>query len=229
MAKSNHISGLLLLAVVCIHFSFGRNSLTNGYQAPGTGDQAALMPVRIEMPAGYLQKRNLIRQIYDSQLGVRESGINRGLQIEQYLKYVDLARGNPWCAAFVCWVLGKAGVENPKTGWSPGLFPSGKVIWDRGGKLKVESGKLIPQVQERGGIWSMKGPQTADVFGIYFTEKKRIAHVGFIDQWDGTWLITVEGNTNENGSREGDGVYRKRRTVSSIYQVARYINQNSKY
>ncbi|HEY0900060.1 MAG TPA: hypothetical protein VGD90_12050, partial [Sphingobacteriaceae bacterium] len=92
------------------------------------------MPVRIEMPAGYLQKRNLIRQIYDSQLGVRESGINRGLQIEQYLKYVDLARGNPWCAAFVCWVLGKAGVENPKTGWSPGLFPSGKVIWDRGGK-----------------------------------------------------------------------------------------------
>lgn len=64
---------------------------------------------------------------------------------------------------------------------------------------------------------------TGDVFGLYFPEKARIAHVGFIDQWDGTWLTTVEGNTNDSGSREGDGVYRKKRLVRTVYKVARYI------
>lgn len=65
---------------------------------------------------------------------------------------------------------------------------------------------------------------SGDIFGIYFPEKKRIAHAGFIDQWDGNWLISVEGNTTEAGGREGEGVYRKRRLVRTVYQVARYIN-----
>jgi len=56
----------------------------------------------------------------------------------------------------------------------------------------------------------------------YFPDKKRIAHVGFVDSWDDKYVITVEGNANEAGSREGDGVYRKRRLIGSIYQVARW-------
>ena len=67
-------------------------------------------------------------------------------------------------------------------------------------------------------------PSIGDIFGLYFPEKGRIAHVGFIDEWKDPWLITVEGNTNVLGSREGDGVYRKRRLVRSVYKVARYVN-----
>ncbi len=185
-----------------------------------------------------------VRQIYTSQIGIREKQPNSGPAVEEYLRYVGLPKGNPWCAAFVCWVLGKAGVENPGTGWSPGLFPVNKVIWERkkewtmdsgqwtmrkdlkdergkvkeGSQLNVENGKL----KAGGGVGSIAVPLTGDVFGIYFQEKKRIAHVGFVDQWDGTWVVTVEGNTNMSGSREGDGVYRKRRLVGSIYKVARY-------
>jgi hypothetical protein len=33
----------------------------------------------------------------------------------------------------------------------------------------------------------------------------------------------VEGNTNEAGSNEGDGVYKKRRLINSIYQVANWV------
>jgi hypothetical protein len=150
-----------------------------------------------------------VRQIYTSQVGIREKQANAGAAVEQYLKYVHLSKGNPWCAAFVCWVLGKAGVQNPRTGWSPDLFPASKVIWKRG------DDSADPHKPR---------PGTGDVFGIYFPEKGRIAHAGFVDQWDGTWLVTVEGNTNANGSREGDGVYRKRRMVRTIYRVARYIN-----
>jgi hypothetical protein len=33
----------------------------------------------------------------------------------------------------------------------------------------------------------------------------------------------VEGNTNESGSREGDGVLRKRRLVRSVWKVAGWV------
>ncbi|MES3016614.1 MAG: hypothetical protein V4721_02495 [Bacteroidota bacterium] len=185
-----------------------------------------------------------IRQIYTSQIGVREKGTNSGPAVEQYLRYVGLPKGNPWCAAFVCWVFGQAGVSNPRSGWSPDLFPDSKTIWNNAesGKLKAclshrqgKNGVLslspakcrgaYPPLAGAGGGFACRPstPTTGDIFGLYFPEKRRIAHTGFIDQWDGTWLITVEGNTNISGSREGDGVYRKRRLVNSIYKVARYI------
>lgn len=194
--------------------------------------------------------RMQVRDIYTSQVGIREKGSNSGPAVEQYLHYVNLPQGNPWCAAFVCWVFGQANIDNPRTGWSPDLFKGSKVIWDRAEsrKLKVESredepGTNLPTAQagsqesrhsrkayiyppsQTTGNRQQTTPGTGDIFGIYFPDKNRIAHTGFIDQWDGTWLITVEGNTNVSGGREGDGVYRKRRPVKSIYQVARYIPQ----
>lgn len=236
-----------------------------------------------------------VQQIYTSQIGIREKGTNSGPAVEQYLHYVNLPKGNPWCAAFVCWVFGRAGVENPRSGWSPDLFASRRIIWSRdvspvsgikyqesrsvGGKLtkfaqRAADGNNLASrnayVQRTKSDFlpltsafqspcsptcpiptsdfrlltsnkppisfnlptptsdlrlptSNPRPQAGDVFGLFFPEKKRIAHTGFIDQWDGTWLITVEGNTNLSGSREGDGVYRKRRLVRSIYKVARYV------
>lgn len=155
-----------------------------------------------------------VRQIYSSQLGVREKQVNSGPEVEKYLRYVHLPKGNPWCAAFVCWVYGQADVPNPRTGWSPDLFPASRIIWQSG-----------TAVNTQGSIFhNQTGPGPADVFGIYFPDKGRIAHVGFIDEWKEPWLITVEGNTNLSGHSDGDGVYRKRRLVRSIYQVARYIN-----
>lgn len=172
-----------------------------------------------------------VQLIYTAEIGVREKQLNSGPAVEKYLSYVNLPKGNPWCAAFVCWVYGLAGVENPRTGWSPDLFKSSKVIWNRAEsrKLKVESKEKHQDGYSLGSMpirqtTKNQHPTTGDIFGLYFPEKNRIAHVGFIDEWDGTWVITVEGNTNVSGSREGDGVYRKRRPVRSIYKVARYIH-----
>lgn len=208
------------------------------------------LQIKAKLPAIRSSKnttQQLVRQIYSSQIGIREKGTNAGAAVEQYLRYVNLPKGNPWCTAFVCWVFGQAGVENPRTGWSPDLFPDKKVIWRRGEKLTavsewtVDSGKLTMESVRRAayipGLSSGFRPPTSDlrpqssnlcpspgdVFGLYFPEKKRIAHVGFVDQWDGTWMISVEGNTNNSGSREGDGVYRKRRLVRGVYCVVRYV------
>ncbi len=249
MAKSNYIPGFLFIAAVFVcggaggftlreyqvasikyqdtGVVFGKSvvldirSFSNGKASPPTSD------FRPQTTALLLQRK--VKAIYDSQIGVRETGFNRGPEVEKYLRYVNLPKGNPWCAAFVCWVLGKAGVSNPRTGWSPALFPDNKVIWVRGesGKVKGESLTNVPTLsppRRVTGNWQLATPNTADLFGLYFPEKKRIAHVGFIDAWADKWLITVEGNTNISGDREGDGVYRKRRLVRSIYRVARYIN-----
>ncbi|MGB4400012.1 MAG: hypothetical protein WBJ10_11625 [Daejeonella sp.] len=189
--------------------------------------------LRFRESPGLSVMQTKVQQIYTSQIGVREQQPNSGPAVETYLRYVNLPRGNPWCAAFDCCVYGRPGVGNPRTGWSPDLFGEGLIIWSAADqRTKSKEQGLPPSVpyayphglttnNEQGTT-----PTTGDIFGLYFPEKHRIAHVGFIDQWDGTWMISVEGNTNISGSREGDGVYRKRRLVKSVYKVARYISDS---
>jgi hypothetical protein len=145
--------------------------------------------------------------VYLSQVGVREkTGANDGEPVERYLASVGLSKGNPWCAAFVHWVLTEAGIKDlPRSGYSPSWFPRARTFYQTGKNNSIT-------------------PSRADVFGIYFASKGRIAHVGFIDSWppSSTYCLTVEGNTNEAGSREGDGVFFKRRLKKQIYKVSRW-------
>jgi len=132
-----------------------------------------------------------------AQLGVRElTGNNDGKAIEGYLAYVYLKKGNPWCAAFVSWVFNQAGYKKPRSAWSPDLFP---------------------------GTHRIRDPVAAAVFGIYFPALKRIAHVGLVAGTQHDMLITIEGNTNLAGSREGDGVYKKLRHKRFIAAYANWI------
>jgi hypothetical protein len=158
-------------------------------------------------PNKVLNKRECIRVTYTSQIGVYEhTGQNDGREVETYLGWVNLKKGNPWCAAFVSWCLSQCQVNNPKSGYCPVWFRKNNLLFVR----SVKPSQIIPL--------------SGDVFGIYFPEKKRIAHVGFIHQWGTKYTITVEGNTNEKGSREGDGVYKKRRLTRQIYAVSRFID-----
>jgi len=162
----------------------------------------------INVFAGAAQPGNTrasVQHTYAHEVGIRElTGNNDGMQVQVYLKYVGLQKGNPWCAAFVCWVLGQNNISNPKSGYCPTLFSGQNEVWKRTLKNNFS-------------------PLPGDVFGIYFPEKKRIAHVGFVDTWTSKTVNTVEGNTNDAGSREGDGVYRKIRLTRQIYAVTRFI------
>lgn len=202
--------------------------------------------------------RNKIKEIYSAEIGVREAtGKNDGQRVEEYLAATQLGKGYAWCASFVSWVFAEAGFPQPRTPWSPALFPKERVIWERGKVARDQTSTVILSETQ----WSRKIspltaqttrlaklslpafsqkisplrftsvemtngdiiPKPADVFGIYFANLKRIAHVGFVDEWGDKYLITVEGNTNEAGSNEGDGVYKKRRLISSIYQVSDWV------
>jgi hypothetical protein len=143
--------------------------------------------------------RGELLAIFISQIGIRElTGRNDGKAVEMYLASVGLKKGPPWCAAFVSWGYGMVGIQAAQSAWSPDWFPSGRVIWKQGRGEK---------------------PQPCDVFGIYFPDKRRVAHVGIVEQW-GESVLTIEGNTNDAGSREGDGVYRKRRLPRQLYAVS---------
>ena len=154
----------------------------------------------------HAQLRERVAAIYTAEIGVRElTGRNDGSRVVDYLKAANLRKGDAWCAAFVTWTFKQVGVKTVVSGYSPAWFPKKNVVYTKG---KPDN----------------KKPLQADVFGIWFNSKNRIAHVGFIDVWqDNSYCITVEGNTNEAGSREGDGVYRKRRLKSQIYKISRWI------
>lgn len=154
-----------------------------------------------------LSVQQAVVNIYTSEIGVRElTGNNDGERVSEYLQAANLVKGNPWCAAFVTWTFKQANISTVISGYSPAWFPNRNTIYTRGSATN-------------------RIPDRADVFGIWFSSKNRIAHVGFIDDWSDTnsYCITVEGNTNEAGSREGDGVYKKRRLKAQIYKVSRWI------
>lgn len=150
-------------------------------------------------------KQACVSQTYISQLHVREaSGRNDGAQVEAYLAVTKMPKGQPWCAAFVCWTLSQCGVPNPQNAYSPTLFRNRYTIYTRGESKDYRF-------------------QRGDVFGLFYTNLNRIGHVGFIHAQNERFFITVEGNTNQQCSREGDGVYRKRRPKKTIYKISRYL------
>jgi hypothetical protein len=59
-------------------------------------------------------------------------------------------------------------------------------------------------------------PSPASTFGIYFSSLKRVGHTGLIEKVSGDFAVTIEGNTNDGGSRDGDGVYRRRRILDAL-------------
>lgn len=142
-------------------------------------------------------------------LHVRESGgANRGARVEMYLASAGLGPGNPWCAAFVTWCLRKAGYEGgPQAGMGAVRY------W---AKWAEDRGRLLS-----GGAFASRG----DLF--LWVNPDGTGHIGFVCEaarrfgvW---WVRTLEGNSNEAGSREGDSVVRKWRRVSARMRFVRLV------
>lgn len=142
-------------------------------------------------------------------LGRREVGTsNKGRDIDQFFNGCSVGPGHAWCACFANYGLISIGGQGPEgSAWSPSWFPDSKVVYRRG------------QSDARDRL------ETGWVFGIYFSNLKRVAHVGVIveDLRDG-YVVTVEGNTNGMGSREGHGVFLKIRHKDEIFVCSDWIN-----
>lgn len=136
-----------------------------------------------------------------TQIGVQEQpkGSNSGRHVDLYLKSVGLKPGYSWCMAFVYWCVSAAaaslGLKNP-------LVKTGGVLdqWNRN-KLR-----LLPA--------RSSAVKPGDIFIMDLG--KGLGHTGFVERITGGLVHTIEGNTNDEGSREGYEVCRRERALSSI-------------
>lgn len=149
-----------------------------------------------------LREDAVLLAIAEYAAGVRENAPNDGPRVREYLARVGLPPGQPWCGAFAYWNVDEAckkrGVPNP-------LPRTGKVttMWH---KCPVELKTLVPV---RGAIFLHIADEEADAA---VDEPDRVygpGHCGFVT--DPVFAehrnLTVEGNTNGKGSRNGDRVW----------------------
>lgn len=165
-----------------------------------TADESLIEVQEVVLP----EQKPTIQEIYSSQVGVRElTGKNDGPEVEMYLKTVGLGKGYSWCSAFVKWSLDEAEIPNKINAWSPTAENKKNIIY--------QARRFVAE------------PEPGDVFTIWFPRMKRIGHTGFFDgRQNEKIIVTVEGNTNEAGSREGDGVYKKYRSLKTIHTISRW-------
>lgn len=154
-----------------------------------------------------VDQRTCVTRSAAADVGVREaSGRNDGPEVERYLAHVGLGPGYAWCAAFVSYHLDQCGVDNPRSAWSPAFALAKDQVWS-------------PRK-------AIRSPRPGDVFSIWFPRMGRVGHVGLVTGFDGKYINTIEGNSSGPGSREGDGVYARRRQLSKIHAITNYIHDD---
>lgn len=139
-----------------------------------------------------------------SQEGISEQpkGSNGGPEVNQYLRSVGLGAGYAWCMAFVYWCVGKAAreeeVRNP--------------LIKTGGVMRQWNETILRRLPK-----TSSGIKPGDIFVMKFAHGT--GHCGFIIKIENGLVTTIEGNTNEDGSREGYEVAIRQRPISSFYGV----------
>ncbi len=151
-------------------------------------------------------------KIAQSQIGQSEDpiGSNSGKMVNEYLHAVGLGPGYAWCQAFVYWcfdcvakTMGK-GAQNP-VAKTAGVHD----CWN-----KTPLGKRLSADNVLADKSSLKpGMQFVLLFG------GTTGHTGIVESIAGDWFYTIEGNSNNTGSREGYEVVRHKRSFTDKHLV----------
>lgn len=156
-----------------------------------------------------------IVELAKKEIGVEEvNGTNTGPRVNEYKSATNLPPKEawPWCAAFICFIVKKAMEECEHD--RPYTFkrPTTAGAWDLENWSLMQDDSTQTKKPARGQI--MPG----DI--VIFT----FSHVGFATtQPDSNGMFgTVEGNTDQAGSREGGGVFAKRRNITQVRSRIRF-------
>lgn len=143
---------------------------------------------------------------------VRELTRNWSPQIRAYLAVTGIFSPAPWCAAFVTWCLLEAGADRKKL---PKNAASTYFWWKwakETGRLKVNEKGAPVYEPERGDLFDWNSDGGGHIGGIYdVVEVKGIVK-----------MLTIEGNTDQAGSREGVAVMNRVRMWNSLARHKRY-------
>ena len=149
-----------------------------------------------------------------TQIGVMEDplGSNRGPQVDRYLEAVGLtplAGSFPWCVAFThfCYQSAAAGLGIP----NPHIRTAG--VLDHWNKAAAKAG--VARVTTTAAVANPARVLPGSLFIMDFGGG--VGHSGMVIAVAGGKLVTIEGNTNDNGSRNGIGVFE--RTARKIADI----------
>lgn len=147
-----------------------------------------------------------VLDIARAEIGVQEVPLNsnRGPRVEQFQVTVGCRPGDAWCACFVYWCFDQAaksmGKKNP-------LVKTGGAL----ASYNQSSAKKVPAAVARNNPALVKPGQ---IFVMDFGGGK--GHTGIVEKVNGGFMDTIEGNTNDQSSREGSGVYRRTRKINTV-------------
>jgi hypothetical protein len=155
----------------------------------------------------------------ESKIGVHESGgANKGKDLAPFFAAdaydpngaAPGDDGYAWCAAFVCWAV-KVAMEQGGAEWTF-KRPTTPGAWAFEEWSLAQDESTNTKKKPRGDI------QRGDLVIFAFS------HIGIATSGVDTsgHFMTVEGNTNSAGSREGDGVFRKRRSIDLVRSRIRF-------
>jgi len=139
----------------------------------------------------------------------RELGSNNGPWVRAYMDGFE-GKDFPWCAGFVQTIydLACSAAGKKFTGMIPRTFSC-----DGLGLFALSHDRLIPQKQISRRMAEIA---PGDIFLVKHTKNKLDwVHTGLIESKGKGFLITIEGNTNDEGSREGYEVCRRRRDLGT--------------
>ena len=151
------------------------------------------------MSEATLAQRSLCIALSNEGVSEKPKNSNSGPEVNIYLRSVGLGPGYPWCMAFVYWCVSRAsqemGIKNP-------LLKTGGVLrqWNE------TTCRKIPKTS--------KAVKPGDIFIMEFS--KGAGHTGIVEKVAGGMVYTIEGNTNDDGSREGYEVARRCRLISGM-------------
>jgi hypothetical protein len=139
-----------------------------------------------------------------SQIGVMEKppGSNRGPEVDEYVRRVGLdpAGQFAWCAAFVYFCFDQAALSlsrgNP-------VIRTGGVLdhWAKAGT------RGVPRILASKAVQNPALVRPGQIFVI--DTGGGAGHTGLVVGVTAGKLVTIEGNTNDGGSREGVGVFQR--------------------
>lgn len=149
--------------------------------------------------------RAVLVSVAQTQIGVHETSRNAAPELVKYWDATSYPTGmqdrQPWCAAFVAWVIFTAMLREP--------------LLAIGDKTRPRSARVEDWVK-----WAAVPSSGAQMFGprdpvlkpspgdvVVFT----FSHIGIVERFDGATVHTIEGNTDDQGSREGIKVCRRKR------------------
>jgi CHAP domain len=140
-----------------------------------------------------LRRERLIAAAFALNNITEQGGENRGQMVELMLHEVGLPAGEPWCAAYV-YHVGYWSQYDSTTQHSAWPLPKTGACATLGAFATVHD-MLEP------------APQRGDVFLMYFSTLHRFAHTGIVlsvtETGTSYLCTTIEGNTNDDGSRDG--------------------------